>query len=337
MAKKQPHQLENTKQFIRNFLRINDSREFLVFLFFLLVAFVFWYLMTMNNEYEMEYSVKLELKNLPKNMIVTEPLPKKMEVTLKDKGDKLIEYKARGKMKTLSIDYRQHANVMGRTAIHGMELRRLIASGLASSTRVVSVSLDTLQYYVADAQGVKLPLRLCGDIEAANQFVVEQVALVPDSVTVFASRQLIDTMKAVYTPYVAYEGLADSLTCTLELGKGERGVCYSPSEVQLNVAVSPYVEDSVYVPIVGYMFPYGMKLSTFPSKAKVTYRVSLADFREVTGDDFKILVRHSQLLDNATGKVALSLEKIPDNISDVAIEPAEVDYLIEVSPYLTKE
>ena len=61
---------------MRNFLRINDSREFLVFLFFLLAAFVFWYLTTMNQEYEMPYNVKLELQNLPDDVLVTESLPK---------------------------------------------------------------------------------------------------------------------------------------------------------------------------------------------------------------------------------------------------------------------
>ena len=315
---------------MRNFLRINDSREFLVFLFFLLAAFVFWYLTTMNQEYEMTYNVKLELQNLPDDVLVTEPLPKEMKVVLKDKGDKLVEYKARGKMKTLELDYLQH-NAMGRTAIYGNELRKLLREKLASSTQITSISLDTLQYYVADAQGVKLPLRLRGTIEADNQHAIEYVALDPDSVTIFAARQVTDTMTAVYSPYVRYVGLTDSVKQMLKLVPQERGVSYSPSEVQLTVAVSPYVSKSVLVPIEGYMFPYGQQLKTFPSKAKVTFRVSLDDFRQITEQNFKILVRYSQIRDNASGKVMLQLDEIPDNVTDVSIEPAEVDYLIEMN------
>ena len=315
---------------MRNFLRINDSREFLVFLFFLLAAFVFWYLTTMNQEYEMTYNVKLELQNLPDDVLVTEPLPKEMKVVLKDKGDKLVEYKARGKMKTLELDYLQH-DAMGRTAIYGNELRKLLREKLASSTLITSISLDTLQYYVADAQGVKLPLRLRGTIEADNQHAIEYVALDPDSVTIFAARQVTDTMTAVYSPYVRYVGLTDSVKQMLKLVPQERGVSYSPSEVQLTVAVSPYVSKSVLVPIEGYMFPYGQQLKTFPSKAKVTFRVSLDDFRQITEQNFKILVRYSQIRDNASGKVMLQLDEIPDNVTDVSIEPAEVDYLIEMN------
>ena len=331
MARKQPHQLQQTKEFVRNFLRINDGREFLVFLFFLLAAFVFWYLTTMNQEYEMTYTVKLELKNLPNNLLVTEPLPKEMKVVLKDKGDKLIEYKARGVMKELALDYHRQSNEMGRTAIYGAELHKLLSAGLASSTQIVSTSLDTLKYYVADARGVKLPLRLRGQIEADKQHMVEHVTITPDSVTVWAARQVADTMTAVYTPYVRYVGLVDSVKQIIKLDAGEWGVRYSPSEAVLNVGVSPYVGKSVMVPVEGYMFPYGQQLKTFPSKVKVSFRVSLNNFRQVTENDFKILVRYGQIRDNVSGKVMLGLDGMPDNVTDVVIEPSEVDYLIEMN------
>ena len=330
MAKKQPYHLGQTKQFVRNFLRINDVREFLVFLFFLFVAFIFWYLMTMNHEYEMTYTVKLELKNLPNGMMLTKPLPKEMKVVLKDKGDKLVEYKARGKMKSLALDYRQH-KATGCTAIYGAELEKLLSGKLASSTQIISTSLDTLKYYVADARGVKLPVHLRGAITAGVQYAIDRVALSPDSVTVFAAHQVVDTLTAVYTPYVRCVELTDSMEQTIRLGSDEWGVCYSPSEVLLSVAVSPYVSKSVQVPIEGYMFPYGQQLKTFPSKAKVTFRVSLDDFRQVAEQDFKILVRHSQIRDNVSGKVELVLNEMPDNITDVVIEPSEVDYLIEMN------
>ena len=334
MAKEKPHHLEHTKRFIRNFLRINDAGEFLVFLFFLLAAFIFWYLTTMNHEYEMTYNVKTELKNVPKEVLLTEPLPKEIEVVLRDKGDKLVEYKARGKMKILALDYRQHSHTMGRTAIHGTELEKLLSAKLASSTQIVSINPDTLKYYAANAHGVKLPVRLKGEIKADRQHAIERIEFYPDSVTVYASRQITDTMTAVYTPHVRYTELDDSVKQRLALESKEWGVHYSPSEVTLNVAVSPYVNKSVQVPVSGYLFPYGQQLKTFPSKVKVSFRVSLDDFRQVTEKDFKILVKHSQLRDNTSGKVALTISEAPGNVSDIVIEPQEVDYLIEMNmPY----
>lgn len=300
-----------------------------MFLLFLFVAFIFWYLVTMNNEYEMKYKVKLELKHLPENLIVIDPLPKEMTVVLKDRGEKLVEYKALGRMKTLVVDYRQHANVMGHTLIYGANLHKMLSAGLASSTDIVSTSLDTLQFYVANARGVKLPVRWQGAVSADRQFAIEQVRVVPDSVMVYAVSQITDTMTAVYAPPIRLVGLTDSVCHVMDLAQGKRGVRYVPSEVALEVAASPYVVKSVQVPVEGYMFPYGQQLKTFPSKVNVRFRVSLSDFREVTEKDFKIRVRRNQLNDNASGKVSLCLDEMPDNVTDVVIDPSEVDYLIE--------
>ena len=325
MAKKQLSKLQYIKRLFRNFLRINNSREFLVFLLFLLVSFIIWYLTTMRGEYEMEYSPKLRLKNVPEDMIVIEPLPEQMHVVLKDKGDELLKYKARRSFKEVVIDYRQYPNMAGRTAIYGRELAKLIGAQLSSSTQLVSLSLDTLQFYVASARGVKVPVRVNGRIEADNQHAIQRVNIIPDSVTVYATEAYLDTLKAVSTPKVNHVGLSDSLNQTLTLGGGRHG------------AVSPYVTKMLEVPIEGYLFPFGMSLKTFPSKAKVTFRVSLEDYGWVSEKDFVLQVHYTQIQDNPLGKVSPRLAIQPSCVHNVKIEPSEVDYLVEVnalpSPY----
>ena len=331
MAGKQPRQIQSAKLFIRNFLRINNSGEFLVFLFFLLIAFLFWYLMTMTNEYEMKYSPTLKLKNVPQGMIVIDPLPETIDIVLKDQGDKLVEYKARKIFKELAIDYSQHGNVAGRTAIYGTELAKLITAKLASSTQIVSLSLDTLSYQVASAHGKKLPVKIAGHIEANNQYQIDRIRVIPDSVTVYAAPAYLDSAKAVYTPKIHYTDLTDSVNQTITLGAGIRHIKYDPSEVELKVAVSPYVTKSVEVPITGYLFPYGISLKTFPSKANVTFRVSLENYNKVTEKDFALQVHYAQIKDNPTGKITPTLEVRSEHIFNVKAEPEEVDYLLELN------
>lgn len=331
MAKKQPRRLEGTKEFVRNFLRINNSREFLIFLFFLFMSFVFWYLMTMSGEYEMKYSPKLKLKNVPKEMMVIEPLPERLDVVLKDKGDKLVEYRARGKFKELVVDYKQYPNVMGRTVIYGKELEKLVGQYLSSSTQIVSLSLDTLQYYIASAHGKKVPVLVNGHIEADVQYGINHVTVFPDSVTVYAPSAYLDSLSAVYTPYVQYVGLTDSVDQVLALGGGLRGIKYEPSEVMLGVSVSPYVTKTLEIPITGYLFPYGNSLKTFPSKAKVIFRVSLEDYAMITEKDFALQVHYTHIQNNSSGKVELRPTVLSDKVFDVKVEPSEVDYLLEQS------
>lgn len=330
MAEKRTHRLQSTKQFVRNFLRINNSREFLIFLFFLFISFVFWYLMTMTGEYEMKYSPKVRLKNLPKEMIVIEPLPERIDVTLRDKGDKLVEYRARGRFKELVVDFAQYPNVMGRTAIHGKELEKLVAANLSSSTHIVALSLDTLQYYVASAKGVKVPVKVSGRMEANHQYRINRVSVYPDSVMVYAPQAYLDSLSAVYTPRVDYVDLTDSVSEVLTLDARQRGIRYEPSEVVVGVAVSPYVTKTLEVPVTAYLFPYGMSLKTFPSKAKVAFRVSLEDYGMITEKDFALQVHYTQIQNNLSGKVELHPTVLSDKVYDVKVEPSEVDYLLEL-------
>jgi hypothetical protein len=331
MTEKRTQRLLNTKQFVRNFLRINNSREFLIFLFFLFMSFVFWYLMTMTGEYEMKFSPKLRLKNLPKEVILIEPLPDHIDVVLRDKGDKLVEYRARGRFKELVVDFAQYSNVMGRTAIHGKELEKLVGGNLASTTQIVSLSLDTLQCYVASAKGVKVPVQVNGRVEANHQYRINRVSVYPDSVTVYAPSAYLDSLSAVYTPRVDYIDLTDSVNEVLTLGTQQRGIRYVPSDVVVSVAVSPYVTKTLEVPVTAYLFPYGMSLKTFPSKAKVAFRVSLEDYSLITEKDFALQVHYTQIQNNHSGKVELHPTVFSDKVYDVKVEPSEVDYLLELN------
>lgn len=64
---------------IRSFLLSRKSREFLIFLFFVLVSFSFWLLQVLNDDYETELSIPLKMKNVPENVVITTELPKETE------------------------------------------------------------------------------------------------------------------------------------------------------------------------------------------------------------------------------------------------------------------
>ena len=56
---------------IKDFLLSDKSREFLIFLFFFLIAGGFWLLQTLNNDYEAEFSIPVRMKDIPNNVVLT--------------------------------------------------------------------------------------------------------------------------------------------------------------------------------------------------------------------------------------------------------------------------
>ena len=61
------------------------SHELLVFCFFLAVSFGFWLLQALNETLQREVSVRLELENVPPDVVIIDSLPPAISVTLQNK------------------------------------------------------------------------------------------------------------------------------------------------------------------------------------------------------------------------------------------------------------
>lgn len=320
---------DKTGRNIRNSLHIQNSREFLVFLIFLVAVFLYWYLVEMAEEHESEFAFEPVLEHVPTDVIITEPLPETITVTFKDKGEKILAYRVSKTLQRLHFDYREAAPVNGHYVLTGQPLQELIAKQFSGSAKILSYAPDTLQYFAAPAQGRRLPVRLNGIVSTDKEHVINGMRITPDSVTVHAPHAVLDTLTVVNTAFVSLANLNDSVSQILSLITPVRGMLNSPSEVRLDVAVSPYVEKTIELIIQPYLCPYGLTLKAFPSRAKVTFLVSLHDFYNVKAEDFDLVLNYRNLEADDPGKARLELLRQPSGIRSVVIEPAEVEYLVE--------
>ena len=71
---------------VRNFLFSQMNKQFLIFLFFLILSGMFWLMMTLNETYEKEICVPVRLGGQPKNVVVTTEMVDTVKVMVRDKG-----------------------------------------------------------------------------------------------------------------------------------------------------------------------------------------------------------------------------------------------------------
>ena len=110
---------------VRNFLSSIVNKEFLIFLFFLIVSGLFWLVITMTETYEREFSVPLRLVNVPKDVVVTSEVDDTIKVAVRDKGYILLAYKYNLTSKPISIDYRHYAQKDQKGTVSTRELQKL--------------------------------------------------------------------------------------------------------------------------------------------------------------------------------------------------------------------
>ena len=307
------------------------SKDPLIFLVFFVVVFFYWYLVSMGEEHETKFTFDIVLKHLPSDVIVTEVPSEKLTLVVRDKGEKILGYRTRRTFRQLMVDCRDYKPVNGRVVIAGASLEELLGGMLSSSAHIQSVSPDTIQYYLAPSVGRRLPVRLTGSITSDASHVIGSQSLTPDSITVHAPRNVLDTMKCVYTEPVAFDNLSDSVSAEVALVLPQRGVLFEPESARLSVQVTPYVEKSFELPVEGWLMPRDAVVKTFPSKATVTFQVSLEQFHAITPEQFKLAVSYTELNADDGGKAHLQLIQKPEGIRSISISPAEVDYVIEIN------
>lgn len=306
------------------------SREFLIFLLFFFVSAIFWLMQTLNETYEKEMLVPLQLDKVPSSIVITEELPSHLRVVLRDKGATLLNYMYGQKFTPVRVDYSVYStgDAAGRVRVPEADVQKELLPKLLSSARIVDIQPDTLEFFYNRGLKKRVPVRLAGYVETAPQCYLADITCLPDSVTVFAPAAVLDTMQAAYTAAVHVDGLASDRELDIPL-RGARGIKFIPDEVNFRLTVDVYTEKTVEVPIVGVNFPGSKDLRTFPSKAKVTFRIGADRFKTVTADDFVLAVSYEELLQNKSSKFRLHLRSLPPGVSQVRITPAEVDYLIE--------
>jgi hypothetical protein len=312
----------------KNFLLSKESREFFLFLFFFIIAGGFWLLQTLNNDYEATFTVPVRLTDVPNNVVITSEPASELTIRVQDKGTVLFNYLIGNHFYPLTIPFVKSFDNSNHIRVAQSSFERNIQAQLSASSRLLSVSPDTIDYIYAAGISKRLPVRFLGSITTARQYYVPDTLFTPDSVMVYAPSTVLDTMRAAYIQSVEFTQLIDTLHEQVPL-LPRRGVKYEPADVALTIPTDIYTEKSVEVPIIGVGFPAGKELRTFPSKATVTFQVGMSKFRQIRATDFQIIVPYNDLLKSSSDKYTLHLNLQPKDIKGAAIHPEEVDFLIE--------
>lgn len=323
--------VRTTYRFFRNCLSGILNRQFLIFLFFLGLSTAFWFILTLDQEYEFEVTIPVRLVDVPNNVIITTDLPKEVHVTLKDKGVAMLRYKYGAVLKPISFSFKNYASRSGHSVIPNTDLLKQVATQLMAGTRLVAARPDPLEFYFNNGSCKRVPVRLAGVVKPDELFYISSISIRPQYVTVYASQAILDTLTAVYVEPVNYRNLSDTVRTTRRI-RPIKGAKIMPSRASIVIRVDQMTEKTVSVPVQWVNFPATKVLRTFPAKVDVTFQVGASEYKYITADNFVIVVNYDQVQNNKTNQCTLSLKTIPRGVSNVRISPSTVDYVIEDAP-----
>lgn len=314
---------------VGNFLFSSLNKEFLIFLFFLLLSGAFWLMMALNETYEEELKVPVRLVGIPRNAVMTDEPADTVKVTVRDKGFTLVTYKYGHWFRPLTFKFATYANEdQGHGAIPAADIIKQVQSQLYGSSKLLSVKPEKLDFYFTYGASKKVPIRFRGKISTSKSYYLAHTEFSPMMVTAYANKNVLDELKYVEIEPFNYRNLQDTIRRNVRLQK-IRGVKLVPSTVRLSVYPDVLTEESIEVPVSAVNMPAGMVLRTFPSRVTVRFTIGASQFRMIRPEQFNVVVDYQTLAENPSDKCTLQLRSVPSSVSKARLELDKVDYLLE--------
>ncbi len=318
-----------TLTILRKLLFSKANKELLHFVFFLALSGIFWLQTTMNEVYEREFAIPVSVAGVPKNAVLTSDETDTIRVTIRDKGITLLTYMYGDILRKININFKNYSHGNGTGVISQQELQKLVYQQLANGSRITAMKPEKLEFYYNYGDKKTVPVRWSGRVIPEELFFISRVAYSPDSVTIYASPEKLDSINVVYTEQLNYANFRDTLRTNCELAK-IKGVKMIPDHVRVTFCTDVLTEESIEgVPIRAINLPKGKSLRTFPSRVNITFVTGVSVYRNLKPTDFTVVADYNEIKDHPQEKCHIYLKSVPRGISRARLETSMVDYLIE--------
>ena len=314
---------------VKDFLFSNVNKQFLIFMFFLLLSGIFWLIMTLNETYEQEIKIPAQVVNIPKNVVLTSSATDTVKVTVKDKGVVIMSYLYGDQLKTIKIPFKSISPERGRGSIGSADIKRLVEQQLDGSSKISTIKPDKLTFYYNNGENKRVPIRWTGRVMPDQLYFISKTIYKPDSVDVYATSDKLDSIRVIYTEALNYTNFRDTLRVSCRLSHPQ-DVKVEPSHVQIDFYTDVLTEETIEgVPVMCVNLPAGKVLRTFPSKVNIHFVAGASLIRSLRPEEFVVVADYYEIKKQNTEKCNIYLRSVPQGVSRATLLTKQVDYLIE--------
>lgn len=310
---------------INRALHSSRGKDVLLYLMFVVVASVFWLLLSLDNEVQRDFDIPVELTDVPDSVTLIGTPPQSIGVSVKSKGSQIVRF-IWGSAPVLKIKYdpmlvRDNRFFMSHARLDA-RLREYFGAGvMISSLRPDSISLP---FTTGPGKRVKLDIK--ADVHPSLQCIISgPVRANVDSVTLYSTGDIPRSLTSVETDLISKSDLKDTMRYEVRI-KPLPGIRIIPDKVIVTVPVEPLISKKRSVAVSAINVPDGVGLITFPSKVEVSYLVAISDYNEDL--PLKAYVDYESIRQGSS-YLPVIMTLAPDIYHNISLSPDSVEYIIE--------
>lgn len=304
------------------------SKDALSFLFFLFLAASFWFANAVSKDREANVTIPVRYVEIPSDVVITNTPPTEIKVNVKDKGLNLFSY-SRKRMMPLYIDLSNLTQDAGSLKIASDQIHTRLTTLLRPTTAILYYTPDLIDIEYQKLDKKIVPVKLEADIELQHQYIFsDTIRISPDKVTVYAKKEILDTLRSVKTELVSMKNLKDSVSFKASLMSPAPEANLSTDLVDVDIKVEMFTEKKVHLPVVFINPPRGFELKAFPAYVDVTYNIGLSHYN-TPGDNMMVVVDYNDIKRNRSEKQKVKVVYDSPKIFNVRATPEEIEFIIE--------
>ena len=322
--------LFSIKKLIRySFNDLLRSKKLNTYILFFTISLAFWFLTMLSKTHETTFRIPLKYINHPEDLMeVTKP-ESFVNVRVKASGISIFTFHMFN-YKSLILNY-NIANTQpidnGKNIFWIMNSKRKeIVDVLGTSIEIMNVNPSRVVVPFVNKNKKEVPVLLNLDISLKQAFwLSDDVKLVPNSVVLYGSQYLLDSVNNVETNILMLNEVDKDQTHEVDIVIPNGLRCKSKS-VLVEINIEPFIEEVLInqVEIRNLSKGYSMKL--FPRDVSVTIRLPKNKYHLLETNFIKLYVDASEITEKHT--IQIRHDNMPSGVKIQRIYPNQLEFLL---------
>lgn len=314
------------KQKITRYWRWLVSKDIVVFLVFVGIVTTFWWGHSMSSLRDETIRIQVNYNGVADRIAFTTPLPKYLDVHIRDKGRQLRQLV--DKQLTVTINVTElFKSKEGSIVLTADMLHSQLQNVLPGTTTILEVQPQRIESEYVYQSEKKVPIILRAKVNSAPQhFLTNEPELFMDSISIFGSDQALRKVNYIYTDSLILNNLKNDTikAVPLQIPANIRAI---QTQVKVKCFAEQYTELTYDIPIQVIDKPYDEEVRLFPKPTtKVTVQVGFSNHTKVKKEDFTAICRYPKQVSDV---LPIEIETTSPYVSNIRIYPSSVEYIIE--------
>lgn len=304
------------------------SKKLRAFLFFLILATIFWVLTRFSKQESGAVTANLAYTNVPKGKLLLDSNPQKIKFTLAANKFEILYYRI--KQPTVSIDVASfYVDNRRKALVKQEDLKELLQGKINSNLLVQKVMPQELNIALESLNFKEVPVEIVSNLKYKSGFGASGAYIIePKSVTITGAKQYIDTIDRIRTVLIEQSNIEKSLNFNVPLNNyNTEKIKITPKLIAFKQNVVEFSQKELTLPITIINAPTNATIRLLPGKINVSFNVPIENFSGITAEDFIVTVDYNKR-NEVDNFVIPEITKKPAGIKDVELGTKKIDLLL---------